>query len=227
MKPIVSGWIKEAPKFKDYSHERTFGASAPETIVPLNRSIDGIPLIYQGSDPSCVSCSATWIKEWMETNDPSVLSWKYLSIISNTTENGVKPSSVLKAAKKIGIATDLKGTDADKHKIPGYFFITKCKNPNEIYKVLKKRPVMIGVDDYEGVGAHMMVAFDASPVGAWETVNWWDASKQQVVQIPFDQVTFACYFAEVPDDVSRNSIITTIISKIAFIIQKIVCSISK
>ncbi len=227
MKMKSSGWKLEAPKFKDYSHELAFGASNPEPIVPLGRSVAGVPLVYQGEKPGCVSCSVTWIKEWMESvGGSSPLCWEFLYNESLTGPNGVAPTKVLDIARKTGIPVDQNGTDADRHRIPGYFFL-RGLDSQSVYAALKQSPIMVGVADWNGAGPHMMVAYDVQDEETLEGVGWWDPKRQELVKIPFGKVIFACRIAPVPEGADGNlfrlPFIDTLSAKIAFFIKRIVC----
>lgn len=227
MKPTISGWKLESPKFKDYSHELAFGAAIPEKIAPLGRSIEGVPVVFQGAAPACVSCAVAWIKEWMEImTGLTSLCWLFLYQKSGTRLNGVTPSKVLDIARKVGIPTDVNGTDAEKHKIPGYFFLRDLSS-HSLYSALKQSPIMVGVANWRDAGPHMMVAYDVKDEKMLKGVSFWTMQMQELVEIPFNKVIFACRIADVPEDADpdqfRHSIITTVIAKAVFLFKKLVC----
>jgi hypothetical protein len=61
------GLILTPPKFSDYSRERIFGApQGVHDLVPLNRDISGFPVVYQGTENTCVSCAFTFIRQYQE-----------------------------------------------------------------------------------------------------------------------------------------------------------------
>ena len=212
-----SGLIREALKFSDYCFEKIFGSGTEDTpIVPLNRDISGIPVVFQGEANSCVSCSVTWTKMWYEKTGIN-LSWPYLAQISGTTADGAKPSQVLDAARKKGIClwddfnTPAADSSASEHKIGNYSYVQSL-NPQNIYKALTLGPVLVGVTEFGGVKDHMMVAYDVTSDGQYlQVVNWWNQAVQDQAQIPFNIVTTAISLAIVESNLNPTMPFLTVI----------------
>ena len=205
------GLILESYSFKDISHERVFGAALSDIeIIPLNRDITSVPVVYQNGTNSCVSCAVAWVQQWMEKNggkNVMRLSWPYLFQASNSTPQGNTPSRVLKPAHKEGISTwdtfSQKGFDeakkeADDHKIPNYSFLTDYSKKN-IYKSLTLSPLAIGVMNWKGRGAHMMVAYDVTLDGSHLlAASWDDENNQTIEQVNWEDVEVAISFEPFP-----------------------------
>lgn len=202
---MKSTWSPKPFKFSDWSFHRLYGSAPKVPIVPLGRDISGIPVTYQSNEATCVSCSVTWIKMWQEKNHPD-LSHEYLAKLSGTTEFGAEADWVLDTAKHIGICTqdvwdaklpiESQALSAQDHKIIAYAYLHDLR-PHSLYHALGISPIMVGVADYEGVGPHMLAAFDVSDDGKrLKCVNWWVQTSQEIVEIPFDKITFACAILE-------------------------------
>lgn len=211
------GLILEAPRFKNFTHEKVFGA-APilEKIEPLNRDISGIPVVFQGNVNTCVSCALTWIRQYLDKEKPD-LSWEWLAEISRTGQAGAKPSQVLEPARKNGILKQdkwdegLAKTDFDEALqeaypfcIPSYFYVTDLSKYG-IYHALKSSPLAIGVENFMGVGPHFMAAFDVTEDGQrLKCANWWKDGEQDVKEVPFEDVIIAVAFGSLPDGVDKK-----------------------
>jgi hypothetical protein len=201
---IKKGGLKiEAFGFKDHNFERLFPKKADVSILPLGRDITGIPVIYQGAENSCVSCTVTWIKQWYEKSG-TPLSWPFLAEKSGTDSTGAVPSVVLEAARKIGICdvasyhTENADEVAAQHKVSRYSFLRKY-SPEDIFHALEQGPLAIGVMDFQGIGPHMMAAYDVTEDGkSLKCVNWWSANVQELAEVPFENVEVAVSFAQ-PD----------------------------
>lgn len=202
----MKGGLKlESLKFSDHNFEKVFGSDqAP--IVPLNRDISNLPVVCQGDQNTCVSCTVTWIKQWYEQSGIQ-LSWPYLAEKSGTDADGVKPSKVLDAAYHDGICPwpDFNTPNADQtaeaHKIPGYSYVRKY-DLQTLYNAIKLGPIAVGLTDYQGVGPHMMAAYDVTEDGKGiRCVNWWDPNVQQVVDITADQVEVAISLHPKPEGI--------------------------
>lgn len=201
---MKSGWIKEPLSFKDYSAEKMFGATGGEVPVAFSHDIKGLPVVYQGSENTCVPCSVTFLEQWFEKTGLA-LSHEFLAKISKTTPEGATPKQVLQPAKDIGIApTKIYEKDysdgfiiASQHKIGGYARLTNLAKDN-LASFIHKTPIMVGVDNFKNVGPHMMVAYgyDLS-TNVVKCSNWWDPKKQDLVDISFDEISYA---AKVYDD---------------------------
>jgi len=231
------GLIITRPHRKDFVYEKlVFGAEKPIEIKPLNRSISGLPVIYQGQVNSCVSCSVTFLKQWYEENRPE-LSWEWLAIISKTGENGASFKQVLDPARKTGICEEREWIqfdptinkledlylDASKHKIGEYFFINKI-DPQTLYNALVNDPIIVGVWNWGGVwGGHAMVAYDVTEDGQnLLCANWWDNKVQSIATVPFDVVVKAIVIAKLDktkDDV-RHDLFTHILNNLKYICSK-------
>lgn len=214
----ATGLKLESFRFKDFSHEKVFG-SAPYsvTIKPLGRDTSGIPVIYQGKLNTCVACSVTWIRQWMEKNDTDRLvrlSWPFLADIAHIGPDGAAPSQVLEPARKIGICkwdtffqmgAWTAREDAACFKIPSYTFITDYSTDG-IYTALERGLLAIGVLNWKGRGDHMMVAYDVTDDGkALKAKSWWDEDHQTEEVVEFSQVEVAVSFAPLPKNVSREA----------------------
>ena len=223
----MSGLAWESYRFKDISFEKAFGPFTTGPIVALGRDVSGIPIVCQGTENTCVACSITWIKQYLEKEHPD-LSHEWLASISNTGPNGAKPSQVLEPARKTGILSQyLWGicasgdcfVDAAEHRIPGYAFLEDL-SPSGIYNALKLGPVMIGVDDWMGMGPHMMVAYDVTDDGtALKAVSWGNSSVQEDVVVMFKAVELAIFVGELPvsleKDQSRLPMLTVLKDKLS------------
>lgn len=197
MKTFFSGYKPEPYHFKDWDFEKRYGAVVPETIAPLNRDVSGVPVVYQGDKPTCVSCTASWIKSFMEQEHPE-LSWEWLAYVSQTDKNGASPSKVFKIAKKQGIAENEEGLNADKHKLGAFFYVRL--NPQAIYHAMKTSVLAVGLKDWGGVGPHMVVAYDVNASGtALKCKNWWNPKVQEDIEVPFDLVDDCIAFGEEPE----------------------------
>jgi len=169
----MPGWIRKPHHFKDWNLHKVYGSPEPVPILPLGRDISKVPITHQGSENTCVSCTVTWIKMWMEASGVD-LSHEFLASISGTTERGAEADWVLQSAKYDGICDqaswDKQGytsdllTLAEEHKIAAYAYPPTLSKQN-IYHALCIGPIMVGVDDWEGVGPHMMAGFDVSADG--------------------------------------------------------------
>jgi len=228
----ATGLKLESFSFKDVSHERVFG-SAPSRvdIKPLGRDMSGIPVIFQGKLNTCVACSITYVRQWMEkvnTDRHVRLSWPFLAEIARIDQYGAAPSQVLEPARKVGICqwdTFLEASGftargyAAQFKIPGYSFLTDY-SPAAIYTALERGPLAIGVLNWKGAGDHMMVAYDVTEDGkALKAKSWWDADHQTEEIVDFSQVEVAISFAYFPKNVSTEA---STISFIQVLIDKII-----
>lgn len=215
----------ESFKFTDYSYEKVYGSAPQEPIIPLKRDISGIPGIFQGGENTCVSCSITWIRQYLDLQKPA-LAWQWLAKISQTTSEGAAPSKVLEPARKIGILDQehwqkLLPVDKDhatffshesfreitaKYRIGSYFFLHKL-DKQSLFHALKQGPIAIGVDDWGGVGPHMMVAYDVTDDGSGlKCINWWNPSEQDQAIVPFEKIELAISFGELPVTIDTNNI---------------------
>ena len=234
---MKGGLVLEPLKFGDYSHELVFGTSSPTEIVPLNRDTSGIPVVFQGQENTCVSCSITWALQWMDKNHPN-LAHEWLALISRTDQNGATVSQVLEPARKTGVVKEetwkaYKVTetfedallDAVNHQLPGYFFLTNL-SPSGIYHALQEGLVLVGVKEWKGVGPHMMVAYDVTTDGKLKCKNWWDQNVQSEEEVPFDLVIKAVGIREKPEDFVKEfakfSFWYVLLNKIVFYIKKYV-----
>lgn len=214
----MTGFTFEPFKRTDYAFEKAFSVS-DTPIVPLNRSIDGIDVIYQGNTASCVSCAVTWIQQWYEQSGIR-LSWPFLAEESGTTNVGNKPSNVLTVAKNVGICPwdvfgkpeDVEKSEASGHRIKNYSFLSKI-TPQTLYSALIKGPIGIGITNFQGQGYdHFIAAYDVNENGtALKCVNWDNPDVQSLVEIPFDQVTTAVSFATI-QGVDLSSITMSLLS---------------
>lgn len=207
-----TGLILESFKLKDISHERIFGSAAKDLeIKPLNRDTSGIPIVFQGTTNSCVSCTLTWIRQWMEKQqglESRRLSWPFLFQISNSSPYGATPSQVLEPARKQGISKwetfaqsglDAALQEASNHRIPAYSFVTDYRKEN-LYKALTLSPLAIGCLNWKGRGDHMMAVYDVTDDGsALKCKSWWDEDYQTEEVVQFDQVEVAISFEPFPE----------------------------
>lgn len=210
----MSGLSWEAFSFKDVSFEKAFGPASGGPIVALGRDISGIPIVCQGTENTCVACAVTWIEQFLEKDKPD-LSHEWLASISRTGPNGAKPSQVLEPARKTGILSqylwDSGATgdcldDASKHCIPGYAYLEDL-TPQGLYNGLKRGPLMIGVDDWMGMGPHMMVAYDVTDDGsALKAVSWGNPSIQEEVVVMFKAVELAIFVGELPVSLGKDQL---------------------
>lgn len=204
----MKGSLKlESRSFKDWSAEKRFGSSEDVEILPLGRKekLDSLklPTVYQGNQPSCVSCSVVFIKQWMESSGEA-LSEEWLAKESGTDGTGNYPSKVLETARKTGIAQDGPPEEqfltASAHKVGNYWNFHKFDRQT-LYKALKENPLMVGVEDWNGVsGGHAMVLVDVTPEGDWIAANWWNPSEQDYEVLNKDQkIIMATGFGAVPE----------------------------
>lgn len=210
----MSGLSWEAFSFKDVSFEKAFGPASGGPIVALGRDISGIPIVCQGTENTCVACAVTWIEQFLEKDKPD-LSHEWLASISHTGPNGAKPSQVLEPARKTGILSqylwDSGATgdcldDASKHRVPGYAYLEDL-TPQGLYNGLKRGPLMIGVDDWMGMGPHMMVAYDVTDDGsALKAVSWGNPSIQEEVVVMFKAVELAIFVGELPVSLGKDQL---------------------
>lgn len=186
MKKSKTGYIYRTYSFKDHSHRRLFGAAPIEPIIPLGRDVSEVPVQYQGITQGCVPATITFIKSCLEESHPD-LCWEWLANIGRTASDGSYPGDVLEAARKIGIALDEKGTDAEKHRIGSYYYVD-C-NPREIYAALKKSVLAIGVNDPRFGGLHFLGAFDVTEDGKLKCRNsQFPSSPQNEVEVDLNYV---------------------------------------
>lgn len=162
---------------------------------PINRDISNVPVVYQGTVPSCVSCAVTWLKQYMELSKPD-LSWEWLAQIAGTNKDGATLSSVLEAARKTGICKEEvytgsgtefeKSLDAANHKLPAYAYVMA----GDIQSALTESPLLITVNDYNGSGAHCMVLTDIIRGDDGEMyyrgVNWDSSTTQGQFTLPIN-----------------------------------------
>ncbi len=140
----------------------------------MKRNISQAPLVYQKKDNTCIYCSIIWIQQWIEFN-------KKLSCdeLIEACNNSQKPIEILNKAKELNFIKD--------------FEILNPKNKQKIIEKLIINPIMVGVDDYLGSGAHMMAGFEVSDDGnSVKCVNWFNKKVQETTFVPFDEITFAC-----------------------------------
>jgi hypothetical protein len=192
----MAGWRKQSLSFKDYSFIKIYGAAPDVAPLPLARDISGIPVVYQGELNSCVACAVTWIQQYL---DNSSLEWRFLAEKSGTDKDGARPKQVLEPARKIGICSRDKWPtqdfferelDAYQYRVAGYAYLHDYSK-SSIYHGLLQGPLMVGVDDYMGVGPHMMAAYDIDGDDL-VCANWWTEDHQDTTRIPISKVTFAC-----------------------------------
>ncbi len=209
---MQGGLILTPPTFKDYSRERVFGASPDDIVIaPLNREISKVPVVYQGTENTCVSCSFTWVKQYQEASGVD-LSHEFLAEVSNTNKQGATMRQVGEAARKIGIVdentwnsrvvspvADSLNQYALAHKIDNFFLLEDI-SPQGIYHALQDSPLIIGVSNFRGVGAHALVAFDVTADGkSLKCANWWKNDVQDVVEVPFSDIVTALSVSKLPD----------------------------
>lgn len=208
MKP--AGWKKEPLSWKDYSHERIYGA-APSIleIKPLSVDTSDIPVVFQEGELDCVAAAVTWGTQFLEKEEMGVsvpLSRAFLAEVSTTAPNGATPGQVLNAAKNIGICESSKWLENNKnvsvalelnakqHAIAGYAYVHNL-NPSSLYHALKKsKGLLIGVDSYQGSEPHMMWAYNVEErdgVRGLKLKNWWRHDVQDDAWVPFGEVRFA------------------------------------
>lgn len=199
-----NGYKPESYHFKDYDFEKVYGNSDPtEPIIPLHRDISGVPVIFQGTTPDCVSCSATWVRSYMEATHPT-LSWAWLAWLSETTVNGVNPSEVFANARNTGIAENMEGLNAYEHRIGNCFYVRL--NKQAIYHALKTSVLAIGLTDWMGSGPHFVVAYDVTDDGTkLKCVNWWTEGVQALIEVPFELIDDCVAFGTLPEGATNIS----------------------
>lgn len=196
-----STWIPRPFKFSDWSFHKLYGSAPRVPLSPLGRDISMVPVTYQGMENTCVSCAVTWIKMWQEANKVD-LSHEYLAKEAGTTEYGAEAGWVLDAAKNIGICeqsvwdtamlAEAMDSSANGHRIIAYAYLHSLSK-EDLYFALGISPIMVGVNDFQGVGPHMLAAFDVTEDGKrLRCANWWVQDSQEIVEVPFEDVTFAC-----------------------------------
>jgi len=140
----------------------------------MSRKIDHIPTVYQKMDDTCIYCSITWIQQYLELG--TQLNLDYLVEQGKGSKN---PAVILHRALKGGF-------------IKGYEVI-ETLNKKNLIQSLKEDPIMIGVADYLGSGAHMMAGVDVSEDGkSVKCVNWFNKNKQEITYVPFNEINYAC-----------------------------------
>lgn len=215
----AGGLILEPYHFKDACTEKIFGAAPPTVDVkPLGRDMSGLPVVYQGSQNTCVSCAVTYVRQWMQKDSGKPverLSWPFLATISNTTPQGAAPSQVLEPARKIGICewnsytppasvNSVPAGEASQGKIEGYSYVTDLSE-NGIYAALSRGPIAVGVLNFQGVGPHFLVAYDVTDDGtALKCANWWAEDYQSQATVQFTDVEMAVSFAEAPFGIAQE-----------------------
>ena len=234
---MKSGLIIESPRRKDFAHERIFGA-APflEEVKPLGRDISDIPVVYQGRFNTCVSATITWIRQF-EDNNKTNLSHEWLADISQTGEQGAKPSQVLEPARKTGIITqgswdmnlekiDLNAAlnEAYEYHIDNYFYVQDLSKFG-LYHALKDCPLAIGVISWKEINSpHMMAAYDVTEDGqALKCANWWKEDEQDVQEVPFEKVILAVAVKSMPEGFTKKdarlSYFTVLRNKLKFYLK--------
>lgn len=213
------GGLKFEPRgFKDFSHEKVFGAVQAQEIKQLGRLEEikklNLPIVFQGAENTCVSCSVTFVKQYMEATGTN-LAHEWLVEISQTGVNGATPKQVLEPARTTGICEqDLfdKTNDfytlklnADKHKIGNYFFIDH-KDKDAVYAALKDGLLLIGVRDWDGVkGGHMMAAVDVTEDGSGLVcINWWKKEAQDTALVKWNDLVLAIAIKPLPENVNKT-----------------------
>jgi hypothetical protein len=197
----------DAFSFKDFSHEAKFGSATPGEIIPLGRIEQArglsLPVVCQGDTNSCVSCAATWIKQYLEASGQD-LSWEWLAKVSKTGPDGASVRQVLEPARKVGICEqpylDKPDVEAELnaagHKLGSYYFL-RSLDRHSVYQALRRGPLLVGVHDYEGFGDHAMVLVDVTEEGAWVVANWWNPAEQEYRVLPADtRFALAVSFSE-------------------------------
>ncbi len=203
----AGGFIREPLAFKDYSHERVFGAGFLEAPRPLGRVEAlknlSLPIVFQGEVASCVSCTVTWIEQWLRTTGER-LSWPFLSELARTGSEGATFSAVLEPARKIGICGwNVYGKpeaewDAMRNKIPGYFRLSRFDWPS-LFHASKVSPLLVGVAGYADGLDHAMALLDWTEDGKPICVNWWRNDAQDFVVLEStDRIVAAAEFALPP-----------------------------
>jgi len=141
-------WLKESFKFKDFCTEVLYVNQKTKLDV-FEHEVSDIPVVFQGSESSCVACTVTYIQQWIERNHPN-LSHEWLAFLSNTGKDGAEPSKVLEKARTVGICSqevwdnerDMGYLDAGKHKIAGYAKSTSLK-PGHLAWLIERCPIMV------------------------------------------------------------------------------------
>ncbi|MFA6158991.1 MAG: hypothetical protein WC763_05230 [Candidatus Paceibacterota bacterium] len=208
---MKTGLILDGPHRKDFSFEAVFGSATPEERKSLKRDTTGVDRPLQGPYNTCVACSVTFVVEYLEREHPN-LSHKWLAEIARIGEKGATLRQVLEPARKTGIVRDSvedsdasfeeRLLDAVNHQLPGYFFVTDL-SADGIYHALKDGPLIIGVRNYKGIGAHAIVAYDVTEDGqALRCANWHDGD--QDVTVRFDEVAVAVAPKPLPLGVSKE-----------------------
>lgn len=158
----------------------------------FNRTIAHIPLVAQEIDDTCIYCTITWIQQFLELG--SKLDCNDLIEKGKGTKVAVK---ILKIAKRIGFIED--------------FETIKDLSKKNLITMMRKDPIMIGVDDYLGSGAHMMAGVEASEDGqSIKCINWFNKKKQEITYVPFKDITFS---ASILRAKKRMNFLDNIISK--------------
>lgn len=210
--------MNEALHFSDWAFHKVFGKPPKDVpIVPIGRDVSGLPVVYQGDQPSCLSCCLTFAQQWHEKTGPR-LSWPFLAQNSGTTADGNVPSKVLESARKQGICqwdlfqTPAATEDALNHRLQSYAYISDYKNPQAIYQALQQDLVLIGLDEYAGVKDHAVIAYDVSEGGQTiKAVNWWSETVQELIEVPFSSVTKAVSLATIDSNTNPTMPFLTVI----------------
>jgi len=233
-----NGGLKIEPhSFKDFSHEAVFGSAEPSPIVVLGRQAEldrlSLPVVFQGSANTCVSCSITWLQQFLEATGTN-LSHEWLAEISNTGAAGATVSQVINPAHTSGICDQetfdktqeftIRGLNAAQHTFPNYFYVDS-KDPQAVYGALKMSPLLVGCVDWNGVrGGHMMVATDVAEDGLGLVCqHWWNSEKQDTAIVKWVDLVLVIASGKLPADVSKKDArmdwIPVLLSKLSYYIK--------
>lgn len=221
-------WIREAHSFKDYCTEVLY-AGGKTNNDEFCHDTTGLPVVFQGPENSCVSCSITFVQQWIEKNHPN-LSHEWLMLTSGTTPNGAYPKKVLEAARTVGICTqetwdndrDNGYLDAGQHRIAGYAKSASL-DLRHIGYLIEQCPIIVGVDNFMGKGPHMMAAvgFNLSK-NVVKCANWWRLDRQDFVEFDASNISFACsILVDKPVDKPTMKILDVLKDKLSFIPNKL------
>lgn len=218
---------KNTPFFEDI-----YGNEPVSEVVPLRRDVSNVPLVFQGLENTCVACTITWIRQWMDVNNTD-LSHEWLAELSKTTKKGATPEQVLKPAEEIGVVSqvswdELGGApdkvenpalrqEASHFRIPGYAYLRDLSLQG-IYRALKKGVLAVGLKDYFDMGPHMVAVYDVTDDGtALKAVSWSNPSVPDLTVVPISSVESCIFIGEVPASLGSepnfSAMLSTLLSK--------------
>jgi len=185
---MISGLRLESRKLFDYDSREAFpDAQIPSFPLGRKEKAETIPILFQGNEPWCVSCSVLWIGKWFgRAIGPMCDNPRFLATQSGINQAGSFPSQVLDYAYKRGW-------------IPNYVYVRNPLDEVDIEKALGISPLIIGLWDWPLVpGGHAMVLLDRLSDGSWLCVNWANPDKTDFVTLPSDtSFVFAVAFADI------------------------------